>query len=170
MAFDSKRLKTFRWMERLSSWNPPKLKEGYNPYRGLILARFGRLYVTNSYILARVDYPEFAHLGDDEWLAIASYETSNGRLHELPTTYTPPVCQKMRDRVFEDFFIAPTALHYDCCQEFNPVLVAECMKPFQVNDITPTFGFQDYKLQFDGHNEDVSISVVMYGVNMNGGN
>lgn len=100
----------------------------------------------------------------DEWQAIAHYQDDKGYL--LPTVeyYKPEICDRMRDRVFEDMFIKSIALNWDSSQEFNPALIAECMQPFKINGICPSLAMLGERLEFAGHNNDVSIKVLVIGV------
>lgn len=164
MAHDMKKLKTLKWLEKLSSKRITGLDEPMNPYRQNVFARFGRFYATNGYILADVEYPEHTHDADDEWQAIAHYQDDKGYL--LPTVeyFKPEICDRMRDRVFEDMFIKSIALDWDSSQAFNPALIAECMQPFKINGICPSMAMLGDRLEFAGHNKDVSIKVLMIGV------
>lgn len=161
MAFDKNRLKTFKWLDKISSKTPIGLKPACNSYKGLVMFRFGRLYATNCYILASIDYPEFARLGDDEWLYVTNYLDEAGQLLKIPDTDS--VGFNIRDRVFEDQFIKPTSLHYDSSISFNAGLIAECMQPFKINGISPNISQRDFYLEFTGHNKEVSIRVLTIG-------
>ena len=162
MAFDQKRSRTFKWLEKIATKTPTGLKYAYNPYRGMILCRFGVLYAQNGYILADVRYGEFEHIGDECWMEVASYQDVNGK-HLDTVEFMEAEKHPANDRLFSDMFIAPCGLHYDSTQPFNPVLIAECMTPFKINDISPVIGLRDEYLEFSGHNKDVSIRVLMIG-------
>lgn len=162
MAFDTKQLKTFDWLQKLGTKKVPGLKSAFNPYSDYIFVRFGRFYATNGYILASVEYPEYTHAGDEGWCVIDDYKDGKGHLLSPVTFANPQICDKMRDRIFEDQFIRQWDVHE--CGQYNPRLIAECMKPFIVNDIavSPVIGAN--KVEFSGHNEGVSIRVVMIGM------
>lgn len=162
MAFDTKRLRTIKWLDKLSSKRITGLKDAYNSYKGVVLARFGRLYAQNGYILASIEYNELYHTGDDQWLKIARYVDDDGK-HIEDIEFENAFPHPNNDRIFEDFFIALNMLRYDSTVTFNPYLIAECMMPFKINDISPTIWQRDHYLEFTGHNKDVSIRVLMIG-------
>ena len=161
MAHDMKKLKTLKWLEKLSSKRIGGLNEPMNPYRYNVFARFGRFYATNGYILACVEYPEHVHDADFEWKAIAHYQDDKGCLLPAIEYRKPEICDRMRNSVFEDAFIKPIALIWDSSQPFNPALISECMQPFKINGICPCVAMLGEKLEFSGHNNDVSIKVLM---------
>lgn len=163
MAHDMKKLKTLRWLEKLSSKRIAGLNKLMNPYERNVFARFGRFYATNGYILAYVEYPEHLHDADYEWLAVAHYQDDRQYLLPKIEYYKPEICDRMRDRVFDDMFIKPVSLHWDSSQAFNPALIAECMQPFKINYISPSMAMMGEKLEFAGHNKDVSIKVLVMG-------
>ena len=161
MAFDTKRLKAFKWLEKIAT-KPQRNVKGlsYNPYQDIYI-RFGRLYATNGFILAEVEYPEFAHCGDDAWKSVVTYVDANGtHLETIEYTETEQT-ERMRDRLFSDMF--PSKLHYDQCQPFNPYLLAECMYLFKLYNINPIISLDDAWIMFSGHNNDVSIRVLTLG-------
>lgn len=164
MAHDMKKLKTLKWLEKLASKRITGLKDPYNPYRFNVFARFGRFYATNGYILACVEYPEHAHDTDVSWFAIEHYQDDKGYLLPEIEYGKPEICDMMHDRVFEDMFIKSMPLHWDSLQAFNPALVAECMQPFKINGICPSMAMSGEKLEFSGHNKDVSVKVLVIGV------
>lgn len=161
MAFDDKRFKMFKWLFNIASRKPTGFKEGYNPYKGNVLCRFGKLYATNVYILAEVQYPEFEHVGDDMWMQVDCHAV-NGKHLEKPV-FAEAEKHPKNDRLFSDMFIGNSAMYYDSVQPFNPRLIAECMKPFTINGISPVIVMDGAKLEFIGHNKDVSIKVMMMG-------
>lgn len=164
MAHDMKKLKTLKWLEKLSSKRITGLREPMNPYRYNVFARFGRFYATNGYILAYVEYPEHIRAGEDEWEAIAHYQDDKGYLLPEIEYYKPEICDRMRDRIFEDVFIKSIALNWDSSQAFNPALIAECMQPFKINGICPSMAMLGERLEFAGHNKDISIKALVIGV------
>ena len=85
MAFDNKRLQTFKWLERTCQNSAQYSKRVYNSFHD-ILVFCGSLYATNGIILAKVDYPEFEHLSDGEWSRILRYVDDDGLLLETPET------------------------------------------------------------------------------------
>lgn len=162
MAFGTKQLKTLDWMQHLGGRRYPGIKGAYNPYDQYIFVRFGRFYATNGYILASVEWSEYEHAGDEGWRVIDDYKDGKGRLLSPITFANPQICDTMRDRIFEDQFIRQYD-HSDC-GPYNPRLVSECMKPFTINNIMPIIIIGTNKLEFAGHDKDVSIRVLMMGL------
>lgn len=162
MAFDTKQLKTFDWLQKLGMKKVPGLKSAYNPYESYIFVRFGRFYATNGYILASMEWPEYEHAGDEGWCVIDDYKDGKGRLLSPVTFSNPRICGLMRDREFEDQFIR--LWDTQDAGPYNPRLVSECMKPFIINNIMPYIVIGANKLEFTGHDKDVSIRVVMMGL------
>lgn len=165
MAFDSKRLKTFKWLDKIAA-KPQRNVNAlttYNPYRN-IYSRFGRLYATNGFILAEVEYPEFLHDSDDSWKVVSAYVDGTGNHLEKIEYMETEQSVRMRDRVFSDMF--PMQLHYDQCQPFNPYLLAECMYLFKLYDIAPIISLREEIVMFSGHNKDVSIRVMTIGIKL----
>ena len=162
MAFDTKQLKTFDWLQKLGTKKVAGLKPAFNPYSDYVFVRFGRFYATNGYILASVEYPEYTHVGDEGWRVIDDYKDGKGRLLSPITFANPQVCDKMRDRIFEDTFVK--SWDFIDAGPYNPRLIAECMKPFIVNDIPVSMVIAQNRVEFSGYNKDVSIRVVMMGL------
>lgn len=166
MAFDTKRLKAIKWLEKIAAKEQRNIGKAYtyNPYRHIYM-RFGSLYATNGFILAQVDYPEFEHDGDDSWKIVSAYTNGSGNHLEMLEYDTNEQTEHMRDRLFADMFIGSSALHYDAQQPFNAYLIAECMYLFKLYDIAPVIWQEGAKIEFVGHNREVSIRVLMMGVN-----
>ena len=160
---DKRRLKrierTYKFMQDLAGELPGYLKRRlivkYNPYKR-IYCRFGRIYVTNGVMLARFDYPEVekANAGEYSWQTV---RLADGRFIFADTD------DIKTDDIFERFFIMPTGIHYDVCQKFNPRLIADMMKPFIINEISPIMAQDNCFLEFSGHNGDVSIKTLIIG-------
>lgn len=56
MAYDTKRLKAFKWLEGLATNKARYSKDAWNQIPD-ILTIYGRVYATNGIILASVEYP-----------------------------------------------------------------------------------------------------------------
>ena len=152
MAFDTKRLKTFKWLDDLAK------KSRYYRMQN-ILARFGSLYATNDIVLAKVDYPEFEHMGDFEWLQIVHYLDDDGNLLEAPTAKRLDD-QFSDNRIFDHFFDDEfAALEYS----IDPKVLKTGLKGFEINRINPVIYTSQNKVYLMGHNKDVSIRVCMMG-------
>ena len=162
MAFDTKRHKTLKWLQRLSEKKIIGIKKAYNPYKGVVLCRFGPLYVTNGYILAQVDYPEFEHVSDDNWMQLVEFEDGN-KIHLADPIFEEAYQHPSNNDLFAKAFISTTGIEYDCTQPFNPRLISECMKPFIINGISPVIAQSGERLEFSGHNREVSIRVLTMG-------
>lgn len=163
MAFDTKQLKMFKWLEKVTK-QPRYIKSAYNSYRRVYI-RFGRLYATNGYILASVDYPEFEHVGDLSWYVVDKYTDDEGK-HingEGELFAYDETAANMRDRVFEDMFISNCSLHFDQCQPFNSALLVDALYPFKLYGLSPVIYMRDELLEFSAHNSEVSIKVLVIG-------
>ena len=162
MAFDTKQLKTLDWLQKLGTKKVPGLKAAFNSYSDYIFVRFGRFYATNGYILACVEWPEYSYDGNDGWRVIDDYKDGKGHLLSPVTFAKPQVCDTMRDRIFEDTFVK--SWDFIDVGPYNPRLIAECMKPFIVNNLPVSMVIAQNRIEFSGHDKDVSIRVVMMGM------
>ena len=159
MAFDKKRLHTFQWLDNLA-----KCKARYAdkfPRHPDIMVYSGSLYATDGTVLAKVDYPEFYHLSDCEWSkVIRCFANDEGKLLEIPDIELMDR-QYSNNRIFDDMFIKSWH-RFDCC--VNPLVMKNCLKPFEINSILPNVCTDERKIELLGHNDDVSIRVLMMGV------
>ena len=149
MAYDSRQLKTFKWLESIA-------KESTFP----IMVYCGSLYATDRYILAKVDYPEFFHLSDWEWSRVTDYFDDDGFLLEEPKIEPMPR-QFTNNRIFDDMFIDKLSI-FDC--RFNPKFMRKALKVFEINRINPNLYTSGEKVELAGHNNDVSIKVMFMGM------
>lgn len=159
--------KTFEWLYSLSTKHIPGVADTYNPYKGKVIARYGRLYSLNGYILASVELSGYEHIGDDEWkeISIEKRVDDNGKVSEISITGNFTEIHPRDSKFFENFFIKQ--LHYDCVQPFNPRFISECMKPFIINNLFPVISQDGHYLEFSAHNADISIRVLMVGCGVN---
>lgn len=157
MAFDRKRLRTFQWLQDLAHCrNRYADKYPKFPY---IMVYCGSLYATDQMVLAKVDYPEFYHLSDWEWSKIVRYADDDGMLLETPEIEL--LDRQFNDnRIFDNMFVK-SWLRFDCV--VNPLMLKNCLKPFEINKIYPNVCTDETKLELTGHNDDVSIKIVMMG-------
>lgn len=163
MAYDNKRLKTLKWLQDIAS-KKRKYQSGYRyeTMKDNIFIRFGRFYATDSYILARVDYPENEHDGDECWQTVKHFTTADGKLME--TFEFENVDRHMQNDFFER--VVPYPKDYANWQDapaFDASLFEIAIKGFKINDIPMSFAFTPEKCVISGHNKDVSILVVIMG-------
>lgn len=156
MAFDKRRQRTFKELERLTK-QPRYMKSSYNPYDG-IFVRFGRFYATNGYIMVYCEWPELLHCGKDEWLEVACYDDDEGNHMQIPGFM--PVERNLQNDAFERFYWMQN--DFDPFT-FNPRLMKDAMKIFEINGINPIWSCNNHQFGFSGHNDDVSINMVMVG-------
>lgn len=163
MAFDTKRLKTCKWLEKIATSKAKVItrKPTYNTFNR-VYTIYGNLYATNGYILAKVEYPEFAHISDEGWMQVESWFDEDGNLAQLPNLVEVQRENPMRERLFDDFFAKD--VHYEQATKWDPLLIAEAVQPFKVNGITPNMYFNVDRVEFAGHNGDVSIQVLVMGM------
>lgn len=155
MAYDKKRLQTFRELERVSK--PFRyLMNTANPYEGTIFARYGRFYSTNRYLLTCCEWREFSRYGEDEWCKITRYVDDDGFLLLFPEFEEISI----PDDVFEKFFFLESSPETFA---FNPKLMRDALKIFEINKINPIWSANGTSFMFTGHNSDVSIKVLMMG-------
>ena len=161
MAYDKKRLQTFRELERLS--NPFRyLKGGYSPYDGAIYARYGRFYATNGFVMACCEWPELSHFGDGEWQEITRYVDDDGLLLAEPesVSYFVKYYRQLDSNHFDKFYFVKGSPETFA---FNPKLMRDALKIFEINNINPIWSANGTFFMFTGHNSDVSIKVLMMG-------
>ena len=159
MAFDSKRLRTFEWLEDIAQCN--------NAYRRSfprfphILAYCDSLYATDEIVLAKVDYPEFAHLSDYVWSEIVDCTDEKGMLLEMPIIQERE--RQFTDRRFFDKFFEDTSITaFE--KVIDPRVLKTGLKVFEINKINPNMYTAYDRVFMMGHNHDVSIKVCMMGV------
>ena len=160
MTFDTKRLKTCKWLEKIATSKARIMsrKPAFNTFNR-VYTIYGRLYATNNYILAEISYPEFEHISDEGWLQVESWFEESGNLAPLPKLIEVQRENPMRERLFSDMFA--NTIHYEQSCKWDPYLIAEAMQPFKINDIAPNMYFNNEKLCLAGHNKDVSIRVLL---------
>ena len=149
MSYDTRRLKTFKWLEDIS--------KGY--YLD-ILVYSGSLYATDSTIMVKVDYPEFSHLSDWEWSKVSRYCGDDGYLLETPELESNDH-QYTDNRFFDDMFITQ---NHRCECVFDCKLIKKALKGFEINYINPNIAFECNRIEFTGHNADVSMRVLVMGM------
>ena len=149
MAYDDRRLKTFKWLESIAS------KSTFP-----IMVYCGSLYATDRYMLAKIDYPEFFHLSDWEWSRVTDYFDDDGYLLEEPKIELMPR-QFTNNRIFDDQFIGLEKFS-DCV--FDSKYMRKALKVFEINRINPNMRTSDKKIELTGHNNDVSIKVMFMGM------
>ena len=161
MAFDKKQLRTFKELSKLS--NSPRYMKGvsYNRFSGRILARFGRLYVTNGYSLVMVEYPEFNDFGNDEWCEVTKYVDANGNMIKPELK---PCEHQYSDRIMEQHFIEPADPKQVCDLPVNAHLLRDVLNVFQINGLTPIIVNDGTRYELSAHNKDVSIKAIVMGL------
>lgn len=161
MARDKKQLRTFKELVKLSN-TPRYMKEvSYNRFSGRILARFGRLYVTNGYSIVMVEYPEFSDFGNDEWCEVTKYVDVNGNMIKPELE---PCEQQYSNTIMEQHFIEPADPKQVCDLSVNAHLLRDVLNVFQINDLTPIIVNDGMRYELSAHNKDVSIKAVVMGL------
>lgn len=160
MAFNDKRLKTFKWLEHIAKANVSYLKGGYRPFQE-ILTIYGRLYATNGIVLAEIQYPEFEHLSDNDcFLYVTRYKDDAGYLLEYPEL--AEYQREMRPRIFTDMF--PDKHFYDSGFKFDSKVMKDALKPFEIYKLSPNMCIDGDRCEFSAHNEEVSMRVLFMGL------
>ena len=159
MAFDKKRLKTFEWLQKIADGKARYCKGVYNPFHDICVF-CGQFYATNGIVLMQVDYPEFEHLSDYEWSSVVAFKDDDGLLLETPEIELRGK-QFKNNRFFADMFIKESVPFE---MDINPAVMKDALKPFEINGILPTVYTNESKIEFAGHNKDVSIRTLVMGV------
>lgn len=158
MAYDSKQLRTFKWLDDIAQCKHSYLKISF-PKFPKILAYCDSLYATDEIILVKVDYPEYHNLTDYEWCEIVMYTDEQGYLLPIPALEVRER-QFNNNRIFDDFFakeFEPFELSID------PKVLKVGLKGFEINKINPVVYTCNTMVYLMGHNKDVSIKVAMMG-------
>lgn len=159
MAFDIKQLRTCKELVKLSKV-PRYLITSFNPMGEHIYVRFGRFYVTNSYSIVMVEWPEYLHVGDDEWKVLSRFADNEGKLL-IPFEFETAERQRAND-IFEKMFIE--CVDYSEQVPINAHLLRDVLKVFEINDIPPVIAHDGTKYELAAHNKDVSIKAVIMGL------
>lgn len=163
MAFDTKQLRTCKELVKLSK-APRYIAKGAHSYahfaEGKIFVRFGCFYATNSYVLACVQWPEYEHAGDEEWMELSRFMDNDGKL----TKFEFEPCEKQRANDFFDKHFINRVIDNSESLPFNARLMRDALMLFQINDIAPIMYNDGTRWELSGHNEDVSIKVILMGV------
>ena len=161
MAYDDKRLKTFKWLEHIAKDNVSYAKGCYCSFTE-ILTIYGRLYATNGIVLAEIQYPEFEHLSDNDcFMYVTRYKDEAGYLLKYPELAEYP--SEMRPRIFTDMF--PDKHFYDSGFKFDTKVMKDALKPFEIYKLSPNMCIDGDRCEFSAHNNnDVSMRVVFMGI------
>lgn len=160
MAFNDKRLKTFKWLEHIAKDNVSYHKSSYRPFAD-ILTIYGRLYATNGIVLAEIQYPEFEHISDNEYfMYITRYKDDDGYLLEWPEIAEYE--NKLRPQIFTDMF--PDKHFYDSGFKFDTKVMKDALKPFEIYKLSPYMCIDGDRCMFSAHNKEVSMRVLFKGL------
>lgn len=164
MAFDSKRLHTFKWLESIASSCSSYCKT-YFPRFPEIMVRNGSIYATNEIVLARLDYFEFEHLSDYVWSNITSYTDEDGLLLPIPFIEKREK-QFFNNEIFDQYLnlLGETIIQVNE-KPIDCRVLEHGLKGFKINGISPLVYTYYDRILLCGHNEDVSMHVVMMGKN-----
>lgn len=166
MAFDKKRLQTFKWLERIAATRKiAGIDAAMNPYKNQIIYHNGRFYATNSYILVRAEWDELAcYRSSSEWQKVLAYMDIEGKLLEYPLLENME--RHPNGNLLDNMFFAPNMKNANGDPrefKFTPALVIEALRGFNINRLNPTITLDSTKIQFDAHNDDVSMSALVIG-------
>lgn len=158
MSYDTKRLKTFKWLEDLALGHAVYAK-GATGLDGIHVFS-GNIYASNGIVLAKVNYPEFEHLSDDVWSTVEGYTDSKGYLLETPIL-VEKAKQPKNNRWLDDMFLNRI---YPEEFLFNPRVMEDALKSFKIYGINPILAVGNGKAELAGHSKEISIRVLMMGV------
>lgn len=159
MAFDSKQLRTCKEL-----W---KIAVAYDKYykrndrlKG-IFVRFGRFYATNSFCLVYVEWPEYQHEGDEQWMTLSPYgfldENNRLKKFELQVLENPFVAND----IFEQNFIHNYNDTGSC--SVDPKLMKMVLNVFEINDLCPIIYCDGTRYELSAHSIDISIKAIVMG-------
>ena len=159
MTYDTKRLKTFKWLEKLAKNSARYSKGAFNsiPY---ILTCYGRLYATNGIVLAEVEYPEFKHISDNGFMKVEHYCNENGFLLEFPELVEPE--RNYRDGMFRDMFNGDIV--YEPPFKVNPAVMTDSLYLFKLYDIPAYQYMMGNMCMLSGHNDEISLQMLLMGM------
>lgn len=160
MAFNDKRLKTFKWLEHIAKGNVSYAKGCYRSFTD-ILTIYGRLYATNGVVLAEIQYPEFEHISDNDcFMYVTRYKDDVGYLLEYPELAEYE--SKLRSRIFTDMF--PDKHFYDSGFKFDTKVMKDALKPFEIYKLSPNMCIDGDRCEFSAHDNEVSMRVLFMGL------
>lgn len=159
MAYDTKRLKTFKWLEKLANNSARYSKHAFNSITH-ILACYGCLYATNGIVLAEVVYPEFAHIADYGFMRVERFCDSSGFLLEFPELAEP--IRNYRSGMFTVMMNGD--ISYDAPFKVNPAVMTDALYLFKLYDI-PVYQYMMGEMcMLSGHSKEISLRVLMMGM------
>lgn len=159
MAYDDKQLKTFKWLQDLASNRHAYAKDFINsaPY---IYVYCESIYATDNIILAEVSYNYPNAYTNYEWGKIEQFTDAGGFLLEEPVVTI--LERQFNDHRFFSRFFDTECSYPDCV--FNPKVVKQALKVFEINKVAPVICSVENGLCFMGHNHDISIRVLAMGM------
>lgn len=158
MAFDYKQLRTCKELMKLLKIPSYISRMQHHTLANAIFVRFGRFYVTNSYVLVCIEWNEYQHAGDEEWQKVSRFMDNDGKL--VPFEFETCERQFSND-FFERFFI--DKVDYSEHLPVNAHLLRDVLNVFQINGINPIMEHDGSKWELSGHNNDVSIKAIVMG-------
>lgn len=162
MPFDTKQLRTFKWLQAIASKPPRGCKRGVMPaiYEGNVLVRYGRFYATNGYIIACVEWPEYQHAGDECWMVVDRFTDISGRLLQSVEMSPLEAYQTMKDDALHKYFPYPNDRGDGYNRHLMPSVIMQGLKGFDINNLQPGMQFTDTTVTFTAHNSDISMQVL----------
>ena len=159
MSYDLKRHRMFKWLQKLADAKAAYAKSwNFVPD---IMTRKGFLYATNSYVMARVYYPEFENLGDDDFLVIDEYE-EDGKHLELPLLKSP--YREFEHDFFDRHFIGDVTDISACGFDFDARVMKDAIYPFNLYRLYPHIIYTKDKCELTAHDSDIDIKVLFMGI------
>lgn len=159
MAFDTKQLKTCKAL-----W---KIATAYDRYytrsdrlKG-IFVRFGRFYATNAFCLVYVEWPEYQHEGDDEWMTLSPHGFLDENNHLKKFELKPMENAFKTNDVFEVAFIQ-NYNETDSCP-VDPRLLKLVLDVFEVNGLSPIIYCDGTRYELSAHDKDISVKALVMG-------
>lgn len=158
MAYDTKCLKMFKWLEKLANHEAAYCKDHVKQVTDICMF-CGSLYATNEVILAKVDYDSFRKMSDYTWSRVTDYVDEKGYLLLFPRIEERRAFKN--DRIFDDMFLKQCN---PCYVGFDPRVIKDALKPFEIYKLKPAIATGRDRLMFSAHDKEVSIKVLVMGM------
>lgn len=147
--------KIYKNLLRLSKVKYPRV--GYNKFFGLVFARYGRLYATNSVNLVTLDVNGFTQIANESWKTVdIDYDSGELSFSECELN--------LSNDIFERFFDNVKKLEYDSSQLFDPEVIMNALKIFGACGIkSVNMGCNGTWIEYTGHNALYSVRSLLIG-------
>lgn len=159
MAFDSKQLRTCKQLWKIATAYDKYYKRS-DRLKG-IFVRFGRFYATNSFCLVYVEWPEYQHEGDEQWMTLTPYGFLDENNHLKKFELEPMYNEFNTNDIFEKQFIQNYNEAGNC--PVDPKLMEMVLNVFEINGLSPIIYCDGARYELSAHSKDISVKAVVMG-------